>query len=600
MVDFSLCGDCQLEFHDHKDRRFHAQTMSCPACGPRLQWTDDAGRVLADGDQALQEAVAHLREGGLLAMKGVGGFQLVASALSEGAVERLREIKHRPSKPLAVLVPDLEEARRLAHVSPQERMLLSSPAAPIVVLFSCGGLPSNVAPGLDSVGLFLPYSPLHHLLVADFGGPLVVTSGNITDEPMPCGNEEALRRLPGCRRFLSHNRRIARSLDDSVAQVVAEHTQLLRRARGYSADSVEAPVEGGTLALGGHLKNTVALTSEGRIWVSPHIGDLDSDLTRERARWEAETLALRAGQKVERIVCDRHPDYGSTHLAEGYDLAREQIQHHEAHAWACAAEHGLRPPWLAVTWDGAGLGDDETLWGGEFWRARDDGKLHRIASLRPFRIPRGAALEPRRSALGILHELETGASEWNGLAGRFLETERLTLKALLSAGEGPMTTSIGRLFDAVGCLLHGRAVCEYEGQAAMELEVLARNGHPRHDLRFEVHFQEAPWRIDWEPMLHQMACRLQEGASTADLAAGFHQALSDVIVRVAHEAGEQIVLLCGGVFQNRLLLQATAEALFGEGFTAIWPRAFPPNDGGLSLGQAMAAARRNHVFGNSR
>jgi hydrogenase maturation protein HypF len=600
MAGFPLCADCLTEYRDPSDRRFHAQTTCCPNCGPTLTFLDASGRTLAHGGEALLQAVARLRQGQVLALQGVGGFQLLVDAANEGAVQRLRERKHRPHKPLALMVADLAAARELCDVTETEKRLLTSSAAPIVLLRrrgASGSIASGIAPGQNRLGLMLPASPVHHLLARDFGAPLVCTSGNRSSEPICIAPEEALHRLAGIADgFLVHDRPIRQPLDDSVIRIADGKPLMLRRARGYvplpvALDTDTPPI----LAAGGHLKNTVAYADGRRVILSQHLGDLDTAESLERHRATAELLPRLFGRSPRSVVCDRHPDYAATRWAESTGLPLRRVPHHLAHALACMAEHGLKPPVLAVTWDGLGLGEDGTLWGGEFLRMALNGH-RRIASLLPLRLPGGerAIKDPRRSALSVLHALygeETPDRLPTTLKSR-LEPGTLTvlLRLLQTGTQSPECSSAGRLFDAAASLLGLCRGISFEGQAAMALEAAAERGGEGDATIYPVPVIDGePKRLDWRPLFRALLDDYAAGVPATALALRFHASLAAAVAAIAATESIPTVVLAGGCFQNRLLLELCAERLRHAGLRVYWPEQIPPNDGGLALGQIAAA-----------
>ncbi|MBL0174950.1 MAG: carbamoyltransferase HypF [Ignavibacteria bacterium] len=499
MKNFAMCPDCLREYEDPADRRFHAQPNACSVCGPRLTLWDANGTVLGTEHDALLRAADLLRRGGILAMKGIGGFHLLADARNEDAINTLRARKHREEKPLAVMVPDLAAARALCEVSALEERLLASPEAPIVLIkrreFERAGKGKggrvrtidgefNIARGVvspseveDTLGLMLPYSPLHHILLSELGFPVVATSGNLSDEPICTDEHEALQRLHGIAdAFLVHDRPIVRHVDDSVLRVMAGREMLLRRARGFAP--LPLPLPDSTrvvIALGAHLKNSVALASGGNAFISQHIGDLETREAHEAFTRVCADLQQLFDAHAEHAVCDMHPDYLSTAHAEKHFASVTRVQHHHAHVASCMADNDLRGPVLGVAWDGTGYGPDGTIWGGEFLLVDDDG-YERFASLRPFRLPGGdiAAKEPRRSALGLLYEMHGDAifDRRDLVPLRAFDADDLPLlqRMLASGYNAPYTSSAGRLFDAVSSLLDLRQVSAFEGQAAMVLE----------------------------------------------------------------------------------------------------------------------------------
>jgi hydrogenase maturation protein HypF len=639
MLGFVLCNDCRAEYEDPRDRRFHAQPIACPACGPRLALWNAEGEGIAIGDEALRLAAAALEEGGIVAVKGLGGFHLMCDARDADVVGRLRERKLRVGKPLAIMARDLEQARELCEVSGLAARWLESVEAPILLLprrdpawsGTSGGAPAvaaGVAPGNPNLGVMLPATPLHHLLLRACGFPVVATSGNLTDEPI-CKNEyAALRRLGGIADlFLVHDRPIERHVDDSVAWIVRDELRLLRRARGWAPLPVTLRREMPTiLAVGAHLKNTVALSLGRQVFLSQHIGDLETEEAMGAfERVIADFLRLYEAAPVA-IAYDLHPDYLSTRWARGraagvpdphfHAGARAwsrrarlvAVQHHHAHLAACLAENGVEGRALGVTWDGTGYGTDGTVWGGEFLLG-DAAGCERLAHWRQFPLPGGEAAirEPRRTALGLLWALHDGALPAGArkrLEPLFRQREiDLLLRMLERRMNCPLTSSVGRLFDGIAALLGLPPVVTFEGEAAMALEWAA---DPAERGTYPVHYR-AEWPgaagggaiLDWAPLVSAVLEDLDRGAERGAIAARFHNALVDAAVRVAREVGEARVALSGGCFQNRILTERLADALERNGHQTLLHRLVPPNDGCISLGQAVVAAARIEAEGGS-
>jgi hydrogenase maturation protein HypF len=598
MRAFAMCPACRSEYDDPADRRFHAQPNACPRCGPQLALWDKAGNALAARDEALRGAAQCLREGGIVAVKGLGGFHLMVDARDTAAVARLRARKRRPDKPFALMFPDLDSIRAQCEANALETALLTSSQAPIVLLRrrrDAAGLAREIAPGSPELGAMLPYTPLHHLLMRELGFPVVATSGNLSEEPIAFDERAALERLGAMADlFLGHDRPIARPVEDSVVRVVLGRELVLRRARGYAPYPLPvlegAPV---LLATGAHMKCTVSLVAAGGIVTSAHIGDLDTPEARSAYARAAEDLEALYEAAPVAIACDPHPDYFSTRFAEQTGLPRVPVQHHLAHVAACMAENGLRGPVLGVAWDGTGDGGDGTVWGGEFLLVEAPGRVRRVAHLAHFRLPGGerAVREPRRAALGALHEAGLGCPDDLPPVAGFPEEERKVLRAMLAQGiQAPLTSSAGRLFDAVASLLGLRQLASFEGQAAMELEWACDQDAaslPDYAIALEG---DAPIRLDWRPMLAAIVRDLRGGVPAGTIATAFHRALATAIAEVARRAGIHQVALTGGCFQNRILLQRSVEALRAAGLEPFWHRQVPPNDGGLSVGQAAWAA----------
>ena len=567
MRDFALCPACREEYENPANRRFHAQPNACPACGPQL-------------DGTIEDAVEALRQGEIVALKGIGGFQLLVDARQPDAVARLRERKHREEKPFALMMPSLEVARKYCEISPAEVQLLESQAAPIVLLQPkpATDIAWNVAHCSPYLGIMLPYSPLHHLLMQECRFPLIATSGNRSDEPIAIANAEAATRLKDIADFfLMHDRPIVRACDDSVVRLTRGRAGILRRARGYAPLGIHIlqslpPV----LAVGGHLKNTVAIGVGQDVFLSQHIGDLETVEARGAFERAIDDLCRLYSFKPEVVVCDLHPDYASTHWAERSGLTVIRVQHHQAHVAACAAENNVQGEYLGISWDGTGYGLDGAIWGGEFFRVGDQraGGTHfeRIAHLRSFGLPGGdaAVREGWRSAASLIFEV-FGAEATDSKVRRMLERGLNVVP----------TTSVGRLFDAVACMTGLARENRFEGQAAMLLE------NEIGSLRSEEAY--ALPGGDWSPLILAVMADSRAGVATPLIAARFHNALVEWIVDVAMQAKLPQVVLSGGVFQNRYLTERVAVILESRGFAVYTHHQVPPNDGGIALGQAVMA-----------
>ncbi|WP_417566546.1 carbamoyltransferase HypF [Marinobacter sp.] len=600
MKHFRMCSRCLAEYRDPHSRRFHAEPNACPECGPRIAFCHRDGRILAAGEAALSEAVRRLRSGDIIAFKGLGGFQLLADARNSHSVQTLRARKGRPRKPLAVMYGSLAAVQQMCPVSEPESLLLTGAERPIVLLHAPNhDLASNIAPGRADLGVMLPCTPLHHLLLAELGFPIVATSGNRSGEPITIDNEEALVRLGDLADgFLVHDRPILRPLDDSVARVVAGHPQLLRRARGYSPNLV-LPIQlpPGWGATGGHLKTAVALSTGAGVVLSQHLGDMDSILSRQALDRTMADFQQLFATLPRHWAHDSHPDYHTTRYAQARGQQTCAVQHHVAHIAAVMAEHGVSAPVLGVAWDGSGLGDDNTLWGGEFLRLDSQG-YERVAHLRRFRLPGGemAMREPRRCAFGLLYALmgeQVVECEAVRPMNSFSKVERRLLIQSLKAGlNAPETSSVGRLFDAVAALAGICQQTSYEGQAAGELEAVLGPEDDGVPYRFALSAPDAagPWQIDWAPAISALLEDVQKGRPVSGIASGFHHGLVNAIVAVAKQAKLSRVVLAGGCFQNACLLELTITALEGAGFQVFWPCRLPPNDGGLAVGQLAWAA----------
>ena len=601
MAGFRMCPECLQEYEDPSDRRFHAQPNACPVCGPSIELWDAAGEPLSRGGNALLEAAEALRGDGILAVKGLGGFHLMTLASSTSAIDILRNRKMRQRKPLAVMFPSMESILEQCLVSEDEEHLLGSPQSPIVLLRkrldiekTNGRLPESIAPGNPYLGVMLPYTPLHHILLRELGEPVVATSGNITDEPICTDEKEALERLSGLADlFLVHDRPIRRHVDDSIVRVVDGRTVVLRRARGYAPLPVDAGTElPGMLAFGAHLKNTLALSVGRNVHISQHIGDLETPQAVrafDEVRGSIEDLYHAMPTAA---VHDLHPDYISTTRARGSSLPAHAVQHHLAHIASCMLDNGTSPPVTGIAWDGTGYGPDGTVWGGEFFHITSERCL-RAGHIRLFPLPGGerAVKEPRRSAAGLLFEM--GLDPFRQLPARsFTGAERKGLLAMLRTGTNtPATSSAGRLFDAAAALCGFLDVIEFEGEAAMALEY-ALPASPAED-SYPARVQgdiETGIVLDWEPLFRELMLDVSHGVELPVISTRFHNALVAWIVSMAELVGEERVALSGGCFQNTYLMTRGAELLKRRGFTPLLHGRIPPNDGGIAPGQIFAAA----------
>ena len=638
LAGFELCPDCQHEFDDPADRRFHAETTGCPMCGPRLRWLALSEPASAEGDP-LQRAVALLRAGGIVAVQGVGGFQLLVDATNATAVARLRRRKRRPAKPLALLVAALAPLETWLEISAAERTALMAPQAPIVLLRrrqppGRSPLGEGLAPGSLELGVMLPASPLHVLLADACGRPLVATSGNRSGEPICHDVDDALRRLgdaaaPIADGVLLHNRAIARPLDDSVLRCIDEKPVLLRRARGYAPTPLKlaaaATAAGVVLALGSDLKAAPALALGARVWVAPQLGDLANSRSHDQWQVGLSELLTRHGEQLETICSDQHPGYRSVQWARERCRAQPRwrhvaVQHHHAHALAVLAEHGREPPALVLAFDGLGYGAGAVpLWGGEGFQLAANGHCLRRVTLRPFPLigAERAAVEPRRVALGLLASAGAWALQHPGAAASllaFTEAERQgLLQALAADCQSPRTSSAGRLFDAVASLLDLVQQLSYEGQGGLVLqgaaEVALAAGYDAAANAYPLPLVAAPasqglpqwW--DWQPLLQALLADRVAGVEAQLCALRFHQALTSAAVSwVAHEAAAGAlgpVVLCGGCFQNRVLLDGSIAALRSAGLEPLWAEQVPSADGGLALGQLLAVRLAPRIWVSS-
>jgi hydrogenase maturation protein HypF len=600
MAGFEMCAACRAEYEDPLDRRFHAEPNACPDCGPRARLLDARAEPVEGGGDAVDAvaaAAAALLDGAIVAVKGVGGYHLACRAGDEAAVAALRARKHREDKPFALMAADLDAARALVDLAPAEERRLAGRERPIVIAPRRAGadVAAAVAPGRPDLGVMLPSTPLHHLLLADAGVPLVMTSGNVSDEPIAYDDAEALERLAGIAdRFLVHDRPIETRTDDSVVR----GPLVLRRSRGIVPAAVELPAaERPLLACGAELKSTFCLAKGGRAWVGHHIGDLKNWETLRSYRAGIAHFERLFAIAPELVAHDLHPDYLSTAYAlERDDVERVAVQHHHAHLAACLAEHGESGPAVGAIYDGAGLGSDGAVWGGELLIG-GVARFERAGHLWPVRLPGGdaAVREPWRMARAWLHALgDDDPPVPPGLAGAVTRERWEAVGALVRSGAAaPLTTSAGRLFDAVAALCGIRSVVNYEGQAAAELEA-ACDPRGRGEYPMPVAVAEPPLVLDARATVAAVVDDLGRGAEAPVVAARFHRALAQATARacalVAGRHGLDIVVLSGGAFQNRVLLERTSELLAGRGLRVLFPRRLPPNDGGIAFGQAAIAA----------
>ncbi len=633
MAGFVMCARCRAEYDDPADRRFHAQPNACPECGPQLTWLDithgGAGRGIAreaiKGRAALDAAVRVVISGGIVAIKGIGGYHLVADATNAAAIAELRRRKARDDKPFAVMVASLEMAHHLCVLDDDAAAALSSVRRPIVLArrrhasdastdvvvaktvaadtVAANTVAAGVAPGLAELGVMLPYSPLHHLLLARAARPLVMTSGNLSDEPIAHHDDDAVARLgPLVDGLLLNDRPIHIRCDDSVVRATPTRLQVLRRSRGYAPEPLALPFRANraVLAVGAELKNTVSVAKHGWVVPSHHIGDLEHLATYRSFLQAVDHIARLYGVVPEVIAHDMHPEYLSSKFATELDLPAIAVQHHHAHVAACMVEHGRTEPVLGVAYDGLGYGPDGSLWGGEMLVA-DFASSRRVAHLRPVRMPGGVAAIREPWRMGAVWSAAANGREHAARRAAACGVDETTVRAVLDLAErpsSPITTSAGRLFDAVAALLGGRQRVSYEAQAAIELEAMAasvdRSEAPRYDGTVAISVEGDIFVLDPSPLIAALLLDLEAGVERAVIAAGFHEAFGratvDMARRVATATGLDTVVLTGGVFQNSRLTEVVETGLRGVDLNVLVHRAIPPNDGGISVGQAAIAA----------
>jgi hydrogenase maturation protein HypF len=605
MARFQMCAQCQREYDDPSDRRFHAQPNACPVCGPAIRLWDGEGKSLETRDP-VSSALRLLREGKILALKGLGGFLLACDARSPSAVERLRRRKHRPHKPFAVMLPDVSSVKEHCLVSREEEKLLLSPESPIVLLTWKKGstIVPAVAPAQKYLGVMLPYTPLHHLLMGHSGMALVMTSGNLSEEPIAKDNEEALARLGGIPdAFLVHDRDIYVPYDDSVVSLVSGQPAVLRRARGYAPFPVRLPFPvRPILACGAELKNTFSLTRDEYAFISQHIGDLENLETLNHFQRTVELYQKLFRIRPEMVAYDLHPEYLSTKYALHLPGKKVGVQHHFAHMASCLAENGEKGPVIGLSFDGLGYGTDGALWGGEFL-VGDYRSFIRRAHLEYLPMPGGAAAirHPWRMALSYVYTLLGKEKLMRHLplltpaapAGSARDEKvRILLQQIDRRMNSPLTSSCGRLFDGVSALLGLCPSVSFEGQAAMGLEMIA---DLTEEGTYELFTEEEDGKevVRLGPIIEGILQDLERGVDPSRISGKFHNTLVKVgralCRKIRDDGGPGKVTLSGGVFQNRLLAERMKTALEGSGFKVCVHRQVPCNDGGLSLGQAVIA-----------
>lgn len=605
MKIFDMCDDCRKEYENPLDRRFHAQPIACPKCGPHLELWNDNGKIVATHHQALLNTAKFIREGEIVALKGLGGFQLIVDARNDSAVLKLREKKHRDEKPFALMFPNVETVNSVCEVSKTELAMLTSPESPIVILkrkyssnINCDFVSIHVAPKNPYLGIMLPYTPLHHLLMRELNFPIVATSGNLSEEPMCIDENEALVRLKNIADYyLVHNRPIVRHVDDSIVKSVNNRRMILRRARGFAPLPLQIRNKNLTnedkivLAVGGHLKNTIAIKKSDNIFISQHIGDLSTSESFSAFKKTIKDFENMYLAKPEMIVTDLHPEYLSTKYAKSRNINLFEVQHHYAHVAACRLENQVEGEALGVSWDGTGFGLDKTIWGGEFFYSNDSDFKH-VAQFRKFMLPGGetAIKEPRRAACGILYEIY-GENFFDYMPKAFKDkftknAFQIIYKLLSKKINSPQTSSVGRIFDAVSSLLNICNISNYEGQAAMLLE-FAAEANECGEYPFNISEKEIII-IDWQPIIENILDNINNGVSISLISSRLHNTLARIILRTAEKLNLKKIILSGGCFQNSLLTEKTIKLLEENKFEVYWHQRIPPNDGGISVGQIAA------------
>jgi len=604
---FKMCDECKEEYENPLDRRFHAQPIACPKCGPQVQLLNHYGKPICENEDAISVAVQKIKDGKIIALKGLGGFQLIVNAGDDNAIQKLRERKHRDKKSFAVMFPSMEVIKHNCDVSDIEEQILNSAEAPIVLLNKKSGIRNQasrisefIAPENPYLGVMLPYTPLHHLLMKELGGPIIATSGNISEEPMCIDEIEALERLSGIADyFLVHTRPIIRPVDDSVVRVVKEKEMILRRARGYAPlpISIRNSTEENFISVGAHLKNVIAIKKGNEVFNSQHIGDLSN--TEAEKYFEATISDFQKMYKVnpDFLVHDLHPDYSSTKYCLRNNINTIEVQHHLAHIAACYEENKLNGKCFAVCWDGTGYGFDKTIWGGEFF-TYDESDYKHIAQFRQFRLPGGEAAvkDSRRSLTGILYDIFKDDIPYPTLSFSDSQNELILIVKMLQKNINCFTTSsMGRIFDAVSSLLNLCHKSFYEGQAAMMLEFAADETVNTY-YNFSL-IEGDKCIIDWQPMFEEIFNDLEKKIPVTEISSKFHNTLIELIITLSKRIGLKDVILTGGCFQNKFLLERTIDKLIDNRFIPSWNKQIPPNDGGISFGQAVFA---NHLINKEK
>lgn len=609
MGEFEMCDDCRAEYTDPLNRRFHAEPTACPKCGPQVTLLSGSGTQLAEKHDAIKLAAEMIRGGKIIALKGIGGYQLICDARSGSASKELRLRKRRSEKPFAMMFPGIDMVKAECEVSPEEERLLCSVEAPIVLLKRKRGTDSVISDECAGTnpyfGIMLPYSPLHHILMRELGFPVIATSGNISEEPICITEEQAFEKLAGIADvFLVHNRKILRHVDDSIARIVNEREMMMRRARGYAPlPLVMEGVNGTVLAAGPHLKNTIAVNKGSNVFISQHIGDLENTESINAFKNVIGDLTSFYELKPERIVCDLHPDYVSTAFAEAEARKNEsvkvdKIQHHYAHVLSCMAENGIEGETLGVSWDGTGYGTDGTIWGGEFL-VSNGAEFRRAAHLAPFRLPGGeqAIHDVWKTGYSLLYSVFGGdCDKLSNITFLNSTIETKLIKQMLEKNINcPVTTSAGRLFDGAAAIAGIRNKATFEAQAAMEFEFAAETCSD--EVKTNDYFafdtvmnDNGAYEIRWAGIIRSLAEAASRGESAGSLSMKFHNSMAEIIVSTARLLHITRVVLTGGCFLNKLLLEKSISRLEEEGFKVYWHQRVPTGDGGISAGQMKYAS----------
>jgi len=597
MKVFKMCEKCKKEYEDPLNRRFHAEPIACPVCGPDVYLYDENKNLLFKGYEAIKKSAEFIKKGFIIALKGIGGYQLLCDALNDEAVKRLRERKKREEKPFALMFPSLKVLKEYVYVDKISEIILTSPSSPILLLRKKENkkVSEYVAPLNPYLGCMLPYSPLHHILMKELNIPVICTSGNISDEPITFIDEEAFIKLKGIADyFLTHTREIKRYVDDSVVRVILNKEYLIRRARGYAPTPIifkeNLPK---ILAVGGHLKNTIAISKGKKIFISQHIGDLEKEESYKAFLNIIEDFKKIFEFQPEFIAHDAHPEYLSTKYAKETGKKLIPVYHHHAHIVSCMADNEIEDRVLGISWDGTGFGKDGKIWGGEFLIC-DYKNFERIGKFREFKLLGGdkAIREPRRSAIGVLYEIfgeKTFELEIEPIKS-LSEREKEIFKKMFEKNINTFwTSSSGRIFDAVSSIIGIKQKISYEGQAAMMLEWISDEKIDEF-YNFEIKEKDGILIFDWEEMFKEIIRDLKRGIKKEIIASKFHNTLVNLIWEIANKIKIKNIFLSGGVFQNKILIEKTYKKL-SKKFKVYIHQRIPANDNGISLGQIIIAAR---------
>jgi hydrogenase maturation protein HypF len=598
MKEFKMCDDCRREYENPMDRRFHAEPIACPKCGPQIKLYN-ANKELIAGNEVIKKAAELILDGKIIALKGLGGYQLIIDARNNRAVKRLRERKHREEKPFALMFPSLEMIKECCEVSEEEENLLLSVQSPIVLLKKKenSSIAEDISKENNYCGVMLPYTPLHHILMKEINIPIVATSGNISDEPICITNEDAFVKLNGIADyFLVHNRKIVRQVDDSVVRVIKNKPFMIRRARGYAPYPVilneEVPP---TIAVGSQLKSTVAISNGKNVIISQHVGDLDSKEAFNAFKKIISDFKNLYDINPEYIISDLHPDYVSTKFAQDTGLKLIQVQHHYAHILSCIAENNIEGEVLGISWDGTGYGTDGNIWGGEFLKVNKD-KFERFAHFDYFPLPGGekAIKEVWRIGASLLY---AATKDKELVKSHYKDYDvEVILNLLDKKINSPLTSSVGRLFDGIASLINLKQNTSFEGQAAMDLENILSGTLTDDSYKFKIiKAEENNYIVDWRKVVLDIINDFTKNISRQNVSAKFHNALTDVIIDVSKISGIKQIVLSGGCFQNKYLIERTIDRLIEEGFKVFWQSEIPTNDAGISLGQMKYFSYLNKI-----